>query len=378
MSSSTAVETDPVAVFSNHPAAPAAQSLAAAGPAVERRRNFASDNASGVCPEAWAAMAEANAAGHCPSYGADSYTQRATDAFRELFETDCDVYFVFNGTAANSLALASLCQSYHSVVCHESAHVETDECGAPEFYSNGSKLLLCPGPLGKLTPGVVRAVVTKRTDIHYPRPRALSVTQPTELGTTYSLDEVSALSATAHELGLRVQMDGARFGNGVVSLKCSPAELTWKAGVDVLCFGGSKNGMAVGEAVIFFKRDLSEEFAARCKQAGQLASKMRFLAAPWLGMLKDDAWLRHAGRANAMAKRLEAGIERVPAAKILHPVQANSVFVELPAGVADQLRGRGWLFYSFIGGGGRLMCSWDTAEADVDALLADLTAVAKG
>ncbi len=374
MSSSPAVAADPVATFSNHAAAPVAQPVARDAP--RRQRNFASDNASAVCPEAWAAMAEANGAGHVPSYGADSYTQRATDAFRELFETDCDVYFVFNGTAANSLALASLCQSYHSVVCHETAHVETDECGAPEFYSNGAKLLLCPGPLGKLTPDVVRSVVTKRTDIHYPRPKVLSITQPTELGTTYSLDEVASLSATAHEFGMNVQMDGARFGNGVVSLGCAPAELTWKAGVDVLCFGGSKNGMAVGEAVIFFKRELSEEFAARCKQAGQLASKMRFLAAPWLGMLKGDAWLRRAGQANAMAKRLEAGIRKLPGVRIQNPVQANSVFVELPAGVGDKLRARGWLFYSFIGGGGRLMCSWDTGEADVDALLADLAAVA--
>ncbi len=371
---------DTTASFSNHPAGAAAEQPApAAAPAAPaRRRNFASDNASGVCPEAWAAMAEANGAGHVPSYGSDAYTQRASDGFRELFETDCDVYFVFNGTAANSLALASLCQSYHSVVCHESAHVETDECGAPEFYSNGSKLLLCPGPLGKLTPATVRAVITKRTDIHYPRPRALSITQPTELGTTYTVDELSSLTAAAHEYGLRVHLDGARFGNAVASLGCSPAEVTWKAGVDVLCFGGSKNGMAVGEAVIFFDHKLSEEFAARCKQAGQLASKMRFLAAPWVGMLKDGAWLRHAAHANAMAQRMAVGVARLPAVKALHPTQANSVFVELPAGAADALRARGWQFYAFIGGGGRLMCSWDTQPEDVDALLADLAAVTAG
>ena len=375
MSTTQTIAADPQASYSNHPA-PSDDAPAAVHPSVHRRRNFASDNASGVCPEAWAAMAEANGAGHCPSYGADRYTQQASDGFRALFETDCDVYFVFNGTAANSLALASLCQSYHSVVCHETSHVETDECGAPEFYSNGSKLLLCPGPLGKLTPATVRAVVTKRSDIHYPRPRALSITCPTEVGTAYSVAEVTALADTAHELGLRVQLDGARFANGVASLGCTPAELTWKAGVDVLCFGGSKNGMAVGEAVIFFDHELSQEFDARCKQAGQLASKMRFLAAPWVGMLKDNAWLRHAAHANAMARRLQAGLAKVPSAKVLYPVQANSVFVELPTGVAEQLRARGWLFYSFIGGGGRLMCSWDTGESDVDALLADLAAVA--
>ncbi len=359
--------------FSNHTAAAAARSVPVDPPA--RRCNFASDNASGICPEAWAAMAEANAAGHLGSYGADPYTQRAADALRSVFETDCDVYFVFNGTAANSLALASLCQSYHSVVCHETAHVETDECGAPEFYSNGSKLLPCPGPLGQLSPATVRATVTKRTDIHYPRPRALSITQPTELGTTYAPADVAALCDVAHELGLRVHMDGARFANAVASTGATPAELTWRAGVDVLCLGGSKNGMAVGEAVVFFDRRLSEEFAARCKQAGQLASKMRFLAAPWAGVLGGGAWLRHAAHANAMARRLAEGLARCPAARVLHPVQANSVFLDLPAGAADALRARGWVFYSFIGGGGRLMCSWDTAAADVDALLADLAEV---
>ena len=360
---------------SNHPL-PAARVPPPPASAPRRPRNFASDNASGICPEAWAAMADANAAGHLPSYGADDYTQRASDAFRRVFETDCDVYFVFNGTAANSLALASLCQSYHSVICHETAHVETDECGAPEFYSNGSKLLPIPGPLGKLSPAAVRATVTKRTDIHYPRPKALSLTCPTEVGTTYSPAEIAALSDTAHELGLRVHLDGARFANGVAGLGCTPAELTWKAGVDVLCFGGSKNGMAVGEAVLFFDHKLSEEFAARCKQAGQLASKMRFLAAPWVGMLEGDAWLRHGRHANAMARRLADGIARLAGAKVLYPVQANSVFVDLPVGAAEQLRERGWLFYSFIGGGGRLMCSWDTQPSDIDALLADLGSVA--
>ena len=362
---------------SNHPF-PAGHVATPAVAPPRRGRNFASDNASGVCPEAWAAMAEANAAGHLPSYGADPYTQRAADGFRHLFGTDCDVYFVFNGTAANSLALASLCQSYHSVVCHETSHVETDECGAPEFYSNGSKLLLCPGPLGKLSPATVRAMVTKRSDIHYPRPRALSITCPTEVGTTYSVDEITALAHTAHELGLKVHLDGARFANAVASLGCTPAELTWKAGVDVLCFGGSKNGMAVGEAVIYFDHKLSEEFAARCKQAGQLASKMRFLAAPWVGQLADGAWLRHAAHANAMAQRLAAGVAKIDGVTVLYPPQANSVFVDLPPGAADRLRERGWLFYSFIGGGGRLMCSWDTRPDDVDALLADLAAVCGG
>ena len=186
---------------------------------------------------------------------------------------------------------------------------------------------------------------------------------------------MAALASTAHELGLKVHLDGARFANAVASLGCTPAELTWRAGVDVLCFGGSKNGMAVGEAVIYFDHKLSEEFAARCKQAGQLASKMRFLAAPWAGMLRDGAWLRHARHANAMAQRIAAGIAHIPGVSALYPPQANSVFVDMPPHAAERLRAKGWLFYSFIGGGGRLMCSWDTQPADVDALLADMAAV---
>jgi hypothetical protein len=231
--------------------------------------------------EAWLAM-EANR-GHVTAYGDDPWTVRASDAFRELFETDCEVFFVFNGTAANSLALASLCQSYHGVICCDSAHVETDECGAPEFFSNGSKLLVAPSADGKLTPASIRELATKRQDIHFPKPRVVTITQSTETGRVYTLEELKAISAECKAHGLYLHMDGARFANACASLGCSPAELTWKSGVDVLCFGGTKNGMAVGEAVLFFDRKLAADFDYRCKQAGQLASKMRFLAAPWVG-----------------------------------------------------------------------------------------------
>ncbi len=250
----------------------------------DHTQQFASDNYSGICPEAWAAMAEANR-GHERAYGDDQWTARASDYFRQLFETDCEVFFAFNGTAANSLALAALCQSYHSVICSETAHVETDECGAPEFFSNGSKLLLAQTEVGKLTPASIRDIALKRQDIHYPKPRVVTLTQATEVGTVYRPDELKAISATCKELGLHLHMDGARFSNACAFLGCSPAELSWKAGVDVLCFGGTKNGMAVGEAILFFNRDLAEDFDYRCKQAGQLASKMRFLAAPWVGVL---------------------------------------------------------------------------------------------
>ncbi len=333
---------------------------------------FASDNYSGVCPEAMAAIEEANC-GHARSYGDDRWTQLAADALRELFEADCEVFFVFNGTAANSLALASCCQSYHSVICHELAHVETDECGAPEFFSNGTKVLTLPGGQGKLIPSSIEEAVRKRSDIHFPKPRAVSVTNATEVGTVYSPDELKAIGESAKRLGLKVHMDGARFANAVASLGMAPKEITWQAGVDVLCFGGTKNGMPIGEAVVFFHREMAYEFEYRCKQAGQLASKMRFLSAPWLGLLRDGAWLRHAAHANLMAGLLESLLIGVPGARLIFPRQANAVFVELPAPKIAVLRARGWIFYTFIGAGGcRFMCSWDTKQEDVEALVQDI------
>ena len=336
------------------------------------RRHFASDNYAGICPEAWTALAEANQ-GHAVGYGEDEWTQKAADLIRDIFETHCEVFFVFNGTAANSLSLASMCQSYHSILCHETAHVEADECGAPEFFSNGTKVLLVPGPNGKIDPAGIERMVTRRTDIHYPKPRAVSLTQATELGTVYTPDELKAIWAKTKSHGLKIHMDGARFANAVASLGCASKEITWQAGVDVLCFGGTKNGIHVGEAVVFFDRDLAREFDYRCKQGGQLASKMRFISAPWLGVLKDGAWLRHAAHANAMAARLESRLRPLSQVKILFPRQANAVFAELPRPVIDGLRQRGWRFYTFIGQGGcRLMCAWDTTEEDVDNFSKDL------
>jgi threonine aldolase len=338
-----------------------------------RPRQFASDNYSGICPEAWAATAAANQ-GHEPGYGEDSWTQKAADLIRGIFETRCEVFFVFNGTAANSLSLASLCQSYHSILCHELAHIETAECGAPEFFANGSKILLLPGTNGKITPPGIEHAVKRRCDLHYPKPGAVSVTQVTEVGTVYSPDELSTLTATARRLGLRVHMDGARFANAVASLGVAPKEITWQAGVDVLCFGGSKNGIALGEAVVFFNLELAREFEYRCKQGGQLASKMRFLSAPWVGMLEGGAWLKHARHTNDMAKRLEAGLRALPGVDIAYPVQSNAVFAKIPAPACEQMHARGWKFYTGVvtPDESRLMCSWDTTPEDVDAFVADL------
>jgi threonine aldolase len=338
--------------------------------------HFASDNTSGICPEAWAALAQANC-DRVPSYGEDPWTTRASDLLRDLFETDCEVFFVFNGTAANSLALASLCQSYHSVICHDQSHVERDECGAPEFFSNGTKILLAGGPAGKLDPREVERVALKRTDIHYPKPRAVSITQSTELGAVYQPDEIRAVTAVAKRLGMAVHMDGARFANAAASLRLPPAELTWKAGVDVLCFGGTKNGMSVGEAVVFFRKDLAREFDYRCKQAGQLCSKMRFISAQWVGMLQDGAWLRAGERANRMAQLLASRLQQIPGMVLIAPVEANGVFIEMPSALAEGLRQRGWHFYNFFGESGyRLMCSWETSEEEVAAFVRDAVEVA--
>jgi threonine aldolase len=340
---------------------------------VKARRHFASDNYAGICPEAFAAMAAANQ-GHEVSYGDDTWTEKAANLLREVFETNCEVFFVFNGTSANSLSLASLCQSYHSILCHELSHVEGSECGAPEFFANGTKVLLLPGAQGKIDPQSIEKAVKKRTDIHYPKPRALSLTQATEVGTVYSLEELRTLADVARHFQLRIQMDGARFANAVASLRLAPKEVTWKAGVDVLCFGGTKNGIAVGEAVVFFNPELAREFDYRCKQGGQLASKMRFLSAPWTGMLQEGAWLRHAEHANAMARRLETALRQIPGIEIAYPVQSNAVFARIPEPIVEAVHQRGWRFYTHVGGWeeSRLMCSWDTTPEDVDAFAGDL------
>src|SRR5260370_24509009 len=213
-------------------------------------QQFASDNYAGICPEAWAAMESANR-GHATAYGDDLWTACAANAFRELFETDCELFFVFNGTAANSLALASLCQSYHGVICADSSHVETDECGAPEFFSNGSKLLVARSSAGKMTPYSIHELATKRQDIHYPKPRVVTITQSTETCTVYTTDELRSIAEASKTHGLPLHMDPARFANACAHLGLSPAEMTWKNGVDVLCFGGTKHGLAIGAAVIF-------------------------------------------------------------------------------------------------------------------------------
>ena len=352
---------------------------------------FASDNTAGVCPEALAALIAANT-GRVSSYGDDPFTARAQALMRELFETDCETFFVFNGTAANALALSALCSRHQSILCHEAAHIDTDECGAPEFFTGGSKLLPLTGARGKLHPAEIERALTRGHGVHFPRPATLSLTQSTEFGTLYTIDELHSLTDLAHARGLHVHMDGARFANAAAafnsshsppatrhSAAASAADLTWRAGVDVLCFGGTKNGLLTTEAVVFFNPTLARDFAARVKQSGQLASKQRFASAQWAAVLADGSWLRQAAHANACTQKLAAALSPLPGVTLAFEPEVNAVFVNLPPAAATALLARGWHFYPFIGDHGyRLMCSWDTRDEDLAAFIADLNAALNG
>jgi threonine aldolase len=335
------------------------------------RYEFESDNTAAICPEAWTALAEANKEGS-PAYGDDKWTRRVSDRVREIFETDCDVFLVFNGTAANALALAQLCRSFNSVVCHENAHIETDECGAPEFFTGGSKLLPVPGSNGKFDLAQMKATILRQRGVHSTKPRVISLAQSTELGTVYRSDEIEKIAEFARQQSLFLHMDGARFANAVAALDCAPKAITWKAGVDSLCFGGTKNGTAAGELVVFFQKELAREFDYRAKQAGQLASKMRFLAAPWAGLLDGNVWLENARRANARAKMLAEKLSAALGMEPVFPCEASAVFLRMPEELVAQLQSRGWHFYKFVEPDVyRLMCSWSVTERDIDEFVED-------
>ena len=335
---------------------------------------FASDNTAAICPEAWAALQEANA-DEAASYGDDGWTLRVCRRVREIFDTDCEVYFVFNGTAANALALAQLCQSFHSIICHEHSHIQNDECGAPEFFTNGAKLLINSGPNGKIAVDEAEAILARQRELHSHKPRAISLTQSTELGTVYKQEEIDALVEFARRHKLFVHMDGARFANAIAFLGCAPKEITWQRGIDVLCLGGTKNGVSTGELVVFFNRNLVQDFDYRLKQAGQLASKMRFLAAPWSGLLTEQVWLNNARRANGAAHELGERLQNEARLKLAFPVEANAVFVRMNEKLVERLHALGWHFYKFIEPDiYRLMCSWSTTRDDIEDFMTDMNA----
>ena len=338
----------------------------------DHRRHFASDNNAGVCPEIWEAMQEANV-GHLVAYGDDSITDHARKAFRDLFETNCETYFVSSGTAANALAIGAFCERQNSVICQKFSHGETDECNASGFLNPGLKVRLVDGLNGKIDASAIDEVfINLRSSL----PRVLSLTNATELGTIYRPAEIAEFSSICKKHKLVLHMDGARFSNAVASANCTPAELTWKAGVDVLVFGGIKNGLAFGEAIVFFDCSVVGDFVQRVLQSGQLIAKMRFIAAQWLGLLANDRWLLNARHANAMAQRLATKLAETPEVDLLFPCEANAVFAKLPDPVVTKLRAHGWRFYIGVGpgGGARLMCSWDTTENDVDQFIEELRA----
>ena len=332
-------------------------------------RTFASDNAAGVHPEVLAAIVAANE-GHVLAYGDDHYTRRAEERFREEFGDDARVFFVLNGTAANVLALSALLRPYEAVICPETAHVHVDECGAPERFL-GSKVLPVPAPSGKLTPELIDLQARGFGDQHHVQPGAVSISQTTELGTVYSLPEVRAIADHAHGLGMRLHMDGARIANAAASLGTSLPEATRDLGVDVLSFGGTKNGILGGEAVVFFDPSLAEGFPFVRKQGMQLASKMRFVAVQLEALLTDGLWRRNGEHANTMAKRLAAAVRELPGVEMTQPVEANAVFATVPAEVVPVLQSQ-YPFYVVderryeV----RWMCSWDTTEEDVDSFAA--------
>jgi len=339
------------------------------------RHQFASDNTAAICPEAWKALEQANA-NYAPSYGEDEWTAAVCERIRQIFEVDCDVYLVLTGTGANALGLAQLCQPFHGVICHERAHIQTDEGGATEFYTRGAKLFLTKTNDGKIDLGETEKLIAQQVELHGHMMHAISIAQATEFGTVYTPDEVDAIGAFARSHRMLLHMDGARFANAVASLGCAPKTITWKAGVDVLSFGGTKNGVAAGELVIFFDKKSSRDFQYRVKQSGHLGSKMRFLAAPWLGLLNGDVWLQNARHANEaageLAQRLrnEAGVENV------FPVESNAVFVQLDDQVVQGLHAGGWRFYKFVEPDiYRLMCSWSTTDEEIAMLVGDFAAI---
>jgi len=339
---------------------------------------FASDNWSGICPEAWAALAAANA-GHAPSYGSDDWTTAATAAIRSVFETECEVFMVFNGTAANSLALSALCRGTDAIVCHANAHINVDECGAPHFFSGGAKLLTADTPHAKLTVDAVERLAVTPHDVHSARPRALSLTQATELGTLYTADEIAALCDQAHRMGMLVHLDGARIANATAALGGTPAALrsfTIDAGVDALSFGGTKNGLLGAEAVIFLNPLAAVGSAFVRKQVTQLSSKMRFLAAQFNAILDEGLWLDLASHANEMARELYSRTSCIDGVILDGPPAVNSVFPSLPRPAIEPLRD--WCFFwdwDESRDQVRWMTAWDTTVDDIERFAEGVRAV---
>lgn len=336
--------------------------------------NFLSDNTFAVCPEIMDAIVAANE-GPAESYGGDQLTQRLNELFSELFQNDVAVFPVSSGTAANALALSVLVPPYGEVLCSDVAHILGEECGAPEFYTGGARITGLTAEQGKLSAETLRARLERETSdsyVHYFKPSAVSVTQSSECGTVYRTEQVAAIGEVAREHGLALHMDGTRLSNAVAALGCSLAETTWKAGVDVLCFGATKNGAMNAEIVVLFRTELARDFSYRHKRGGHLVSKMRFMSAQLEAYVKDGLWLKNAQHANRMASLLASGLADIPGVKVLYPPEANEVFLEFSEPILKRLKADGFWFFSWKEGGpeqSRLVTSFATSEQQVETFL---------
>jgi len=331
--------------------------------------NFISDTASPAHPAILAALTQANA-GPMPSYGADSFVQAATDRLREVFETDLEVWFVSSGTAANALALSVLCPSSSAIICHAEAHIERDERGAPEFFTGGARLSLMPGEHGKIDVAALRKRVdeSRAASVHETPAHVLSLSNLTECGTAYTPDEIAERAAAARSGGLKVHLDGARFANALLATASTPAQMSWRAGVDVLSFGATKNGALGCEAILLFgeAQQLIGDLKVRAKRAGHMPPKMRFIGAQMAAYLEGGLWLDLAGRANTSAKQL-AAVLVAAGGKLIHPADGNEIFLDLSDAAAARLTAAGATFYPWPGGGYRFVCSWATAPHEIRA-----------
>jgi threonine aldolase len=335
--------------------------------------NFCSDNVTGVSPEIMAALIAANEGTAMP-YGNDEWTQRLAAKLADLFETRVTVFPVATGSAANALILSVLSPPFGAIYCHIDSHINVDECGAPEFYTGGAKLVTLPGTNGKLDAEHLAAALERGWAgvVHHVQPAAVSLTQATEVGTVYQVEEVKAIAQVAHAHGLHLHVDGARFANAIASLGCSPADATWRAGVDVLSFGATKNGAMAAEAVIFFNPDLVKSFTYRRKRGGHLFSKMRFLSAQLEAYITNDLWLKNATHANRMAGKLAQHLATLPNITLRYPVEANELFLCFPEAVIQGLMAEGFQFYRWEGERSnlvRLVTAFNTEEADITNLI---------
>ena len=338
---------------------------------IKRERiKFASDNVAGACPEVLDAILKANEGDSTP-YGNDPISTELQDKFSEIFEKEVIVFPTASGTAANALALSTMTPSYGNIYCHKMSHINTDECGAPEFYTGGGKLVTLNGIMGKITAEELDESIGGKGIVHHTQPSSVSITQVCETGEVYQLDEIKKISDVAHKHNLNIHMDGARFANALVSLDTTPAEMTWKSGIDVLSFGATKNGCLAAEAIIFFKKELVGDIAFLMKRAGHLLSKMRFVSAQLDAYISNDVWIKNAKHANAMGKKLSQGLEQHKNIKIAYPTDANEVFVKMPKDIIDQLNSEGYTINDdeWDDNAVRLVTAWNTDPTDVDTFL---------